>query len=454
MKIVIVGAGEVGFHIASHLAIENKDVVVVDTDAEALRRVAEHTDVQTVFGSGSSPLTLQEAGLREAEIVLAVTNSDETNLVACLVADILSPSTKKLARLRNADFDECHDNFRNLAPHIDTVINPEIEVVKTIDQLMSVPGAVDVGEFADGRVKFVGVKLDETSRLIGTPLSELPAKIGKPLPLIAAVVREEELIIPRGNNRLLAGDEVYFVSEENQLLDTLAVFDKQYEPVRRVMIIGGGSIGLRLAELLESKSIYTKIVESRPDRCEFLAERLNKAVVLHGDGSDQELLSEENIQDMDMVVTLTNDEETNILASLLAKRMGAKKTITKISKFSYFPLMTAVGIEKVVSPRLSAINSILQHIRRGKVLSAISIKGEQGEVIEAVAMETSEIVGKPLKNISFPKDVLITAIIRDQQVSIPSGESVIDPGDRIIIFARRQAIPKLEKILAVKLEFF
>lgn len=252
----------------------------------------------------------------------------------------------------------------------------------------------------------------------------------------------------------MAGDEVYFISDKDKLMDTLAMFDKKFEPVRRVMIVGGGSLGLRLAASLEEKSIYTKIVEINAQRCQVLADRLNKAVVLHGDGSDQDLLKEENIQDMDMVVTLTDNEETNILASLLAKQMGARKTITKISRFSYFPIMATIGIEKVVSPRLSAINGILQHIRRGKVLSAISIKGEQAEIIEAVAMETSEIVGKPLKDISFPKGVLVTSIIREDRVIIPSGESVVDPGDRVIIFARRQAIAKLEKILSVKLEYF
>ncbi len=454
MKVVIVGAGQVGLHIASHLTMEQKDVVVIDTDAEALRLVSDQIDVQTVLGSGSSPVTLEEAGLKEAEIVLAVTNSDETNLVACLMADIISPATKKLARLRNADFDDYHDNFREFAPHVDTVINPEIEVVKTIEQLMRVPGAVDVGELADGRVQFVGVNLDEGARLAGARLTELSDRIGDPTPLIAAIVRGGELIIPGGGDRLMAGDEVYFISDKDKLMDTLAMFDKKFEPVRRVMIVGGGSLGLRLAASLEEKSIYTKIVEINAQRCQVLADRLNKAVVLHGDGSDQDLLKEENIQDMDMVVTLTDNEETNILASLLAKQMGARKTITKISRFSYFPIMATIGIEKVVSPRLSAINGILQHIRRGKVLSAISIKGEQAEIIEAVAMETSEIVGKPLKDISFPKGVLVTSIIREDRVIIPSGESVVDPGDRVIIFARRQAIAKLEKILSVKLEYF
>jgi trk system potassium uptake protein TrkA len=298
------------------------------------------------------------------------------------------------------------------------------------------------------------VNLEDESRLASVQLSDLPDIIGKARPLIAAVVREDELIIPRGNDRLEPGDLVYFISEEDKLLDTLSLFNKYDQPVNRALIIGGGRIGLRLASLLEENLIYCKIIEQNPDRCAYLAERLNKTIVLHGDGSDQGLLAEENIQDMDIVITLTKDEETNILASLLAKRMGARKSITRISKFSYFPLMNAIGLEQVVSPRLSAINTILQHIRKGKVLSAISIKGEQAELIEAVALETSEIVAKPLRNISFPKGAMVAGIIRKENIIIPSGDSVIEPDDRVIIFARREAIPKIEKILAVKLEYF
>ncbi|MBU4209420.1 MAG: Trk system potassium transporter TrkA [Proteobacteria bacterium] len=454
MKVVIVGAGEVGFHIASRLSHENKDVVVIDKDSDAIRRISDNIDVQVIVGSGSSPVSLEDAGIKEAEILLAVTNSDETNLVACLVANIISPYTKKLARVRDADFDKYHATFRDHAPHIDTLINPEIEVVKTIDRLMNMPGAVDVGKFADGRVKFIGINLDKEARLAGSRLHEIPAMLGKPGPLIAAVIRDEKLIIPSGDDRLLPGDLVYFISEDDKLMDTLAIFDKHAEPVSRVLIVGGGRIGLRLATLLDDKPVYTKIIEKNPDRCAKLAEKLNKVVVLHGDGSDQRLLNEENIQETDFVITLTDDEEINILASLLAKKLGARKTITKISKFSYFPLMSMIGIEQVVSPRLSAINTILQHIRRGKILSSLSIKGEQAEFMEAVALETSEIVGRPLKNISFPKGSLVASIIRNDNIIIPSGDSVIEPDDRIIIFATRQAIPKIEKILTVKLEYF
>ncbi len=453
MKIVIVGAGEVGFHIASRLAMENKDVVVIDTSAPALKRLSETIDVQTVTGSGSNPSILEAAGVRDAEIMLAVTDSDEVNLVACLMADTLSPTTKKLARLRGADFDTYHDVFKSNAPHIDTVINPEIEVVRTIEQLMSVPGAVDVGEFAGGRIKFVGVYIDPDSRLANVKLADLPNVVKDDRPLIAAVVRDDRLIVPKGGDHLRSGDLVYFISEERKLFRHLSIFGKHTEQVRRVFIVGGGKIGLRLATRLEKKSISCKLIERRADQCELLAEKLNRTVVLHGDGSDQSLLVEENIHDADLFVTLTSDEETNILASLLAKRLGAKKTITQINKFSYFSLMSTIGIEQVVSPRLSAINSILQHIRRGKVLSAISIKGEEGEVMEALAMPTSDIVAKPLNRIAFPKGAMVAGILRGDSIIIPTGDSMIEPEDRIIIFATRQAIPGVEKILSVKLEY-
>jgi trk system potassium uptake protein TrkA len=455
LKILIVGAGEVGYHIASRLAVENKDVVVIDTSTEALRRVSEGIDVQAVVGSGSSPVTLEEAGIHEAEILLAVTDSDEANLVACLMADALSPSTKKLARLRSDHFDAYRELFREKAPHIDTIINPDIEVVHTIERLMQLPGAVDVADFADGRLKFVGVYLESISRLAGVRLDELPRIVPENRPLIAAVVRDEELIIPRGKDRLQAGDLIYFISEEKQLRETMAVFDKQGEPARRVLIVGGGRSGLRLANALENRSsVSCKIIERRPDRCAELAERLSRTIVLCGDGSDQRLLLEENVGEMDLVVTMTRDEETNILTSLLSKRLGARKSITRISKFSYFPLMSTIGLEQVVSPRLSAINTILQHIRRGKILSAISIKGEAGEVMEAVAMETSAIVSKPLMKIKFPKGAILVGLIRGDEIIIPSGGSVVEPGDRTIIFARRDAVPGVEKLLSVKLEYF
>lgn len=454
MKIVIVGAGEVGFHIASRLSLENKDVIVVEKNADALRRISENLDVQTVEGSGSSPAVLEQAGIKGADILLAVTNSDETNLVAALFANILSPTTIKLARIRSEEYLMYQDALRHDPYRIDVVINPEAEAVKSVENLLKVPGAVDVGEFADGRIKVIGVRLDADSPVTGTKLVDLKKKTGNKKILVAAIIRNEKCIIPSGEDQILEGDLIYFVSEERELKEALKIFGKQAEPFNRILLIGGGNLGLRLAKALEGLSIHAKLIEKDPDRCRKLAEHLDKVIVLQGDGSEQGLLQEENVQDMDVVATLTGDEETNILTSLLAKRMGAQKTVTRISKFSYFPLVSAIGLEHIVSPRLAAINTILQHVRRGKVLSAMALKGEEAEALEAVALETSDIVGKPLQQIRFPQGALVVAIIRGDEVIIPTGDSVILPQDRIIIFSTPQSIPRVEKALMVKLEYF
>jgi len=451
---VIVGAGEVGFHIASRLSLENKDVVLIEKDPGALRRVSENLDVQTVVGCGSSPATLQQAGIKEADILLAVTNSDETNLVASLFANILSPTTIKLARIRGEDYLMYQEALSQGPYSIDMVINPEAEAVKTIKRLLQVPGAIDVGEFADGRIKVIGVRLDADCPVNGTKLVDLKKKTGNKKILVTGIVREEKLIVPSGDDKLLEGDLIYFISEKKDLKGALKIFGKQAEPLNRVLLVGGGNLGLKLAAALEELSIHTKLIERDPDRCRELAELLDKVIILQGDGSDQGLLQEENIQDMDVVITLTGDEETNILTSLLAKRMGAQKTVTRISRFSYFPLVSAIGLEHIISPRRAAINTMLQYVRRGQVLSAMALKGEEAEVLEAVALETSDVVGKPLQNVPFPKGALVVAIIRGDEVIIPTGNSVIQPHDRIIIFSTRQGIPRVEKALMVKLEYF
>ncbi|NVM20321.1 MAG: Trk system potassium transporter TrkA [Desulfobacterales bacterium] len=454
MKIVIVGAGEVGFHIASRLALEKKDVVVIDKSADALRRVFENLDVQTVQGLGSCPAILEQAGIKEADILLAVTNSDETNLVASIFATVLSRTTIKLARIRSEEYLAYHDVLRQDPYNIDVLINPEAEAVRAVEKLLVVPGAVDVGEFADGRVKLIGVRLEEDCPVTGLRLADLKHKTGKKKILVAAIIRDENLIIPSGDDKLLAQDLIYFISEEKELQAALKIFGKRSESLGHILLVGGGNLGLRLAKTLEDLSIHTKLIEKNPRRCKELAKHLDKIIILQGDGSDQGLLQEENVQDMDVVVTLTGDEETNILISLLAKRMGARKTLTRISKFSYFPLVSAIGLEHVVSPRLAAINTILQHVRRGKVLSAKALKGEEAEVLEAVALETSDIVGRPLKQIPFPKGALVVAMIRGDEVIIPAGDSVILPEDRIIIFSTRQGIPQVEKALMVKVGYF
>ncbi|MCK5836805.1 MAG: Trk system potassium transporter TrkA, partial [Desulfobacula sp.] len=339
MKIIIVGAGEVGYNIASRLASENKRVVVIDKDPNAIRRLSENLDIQAITASGSSPKVLIDAGINEADILLAVTDSDETNLVACMITNLISPTTKKLARIRNADFDPYHDRFKKEPPHIDTVINPEIEVVDTIRKLMDVPGAVDVGDFIDGQVKYVGIRLEKHSPLAGMQLANFPDKFGEDRPLIAAIIRNNKVIVPIGSNKMKPGDLIYFVCETQKLAKALKIFGKKIRPIQRALIIGGGRIGERLAKILESDNIKTKIIESDIDRCHYLSEQMGKTVILHGDGSDQKIFLEENAGQSDVVVSVTDDDETNILVSLLAKNLGVHNTITRIVKLSYLPLL-------------------------------------------------------------------------------------------------------------------
>lgn len=454
MRIIIIGAGEVGFNIASRLASENKEVTVIDHDESAVRKLSDTLDIQTIAASGSDPDVLKDAGICRADLLLAVTDSDEINLVACLMAGLIAPDIKKMARLRNAAFDPFHDRFKTGVPGIDAVINPETEVVKSIRRLMSVPGVVDVGQFIDGQVKYAGIRIDPESPLTGIKLMDFPSRFKEDRPLIAAIIRNGQVIVPGGADEILPGDHVYFVCETDKLEKTLAVFGITTNPVKNVAIIGGGRVGERLARTLETEGVSTKIIESGIERCHHLSATLEKTIVLHGDGSDQALFKEENIKASDAVIAVTNEDETNILVSLLARNIGVKNTIARIEKSGYLQLLPAIGIEKVVSPRLSAISSILREVRKGKVLSDISIFFEKGEFIEAVAIESSQITSKPLKKLAFPKGSLLVCIVKENRVVIPTGDSQVEPGERMIIFAVKSAIRKLEKLLTVKLGFF
>jgi trk system potassium uptake protein TrkA len=454
VKIIIVGAGEVGYNIASRLASENKEVVVIEKNPDLARILFEDLDVQVIEGSGSSPAVLTRAGIQDSDILLAVTDSDEINLTACLVTNLLSPSTKKLARIRNTDFDTFHEIFKTQIPYIDTIINPEIEVVKTIRRLVDIPQALDTGDFAHGRVRYTGIRIDAASVMAGMCLKDFQNRFGDKRPLIAAIVRKDEVIVPRGSDYIFPGDLVYFVSHADQLKDTLKLFNIQINPIQSALIVGGGRVGARLAAQMETEGIKTRLIEADKTRCLELAEQMDKTIILHGDGSDQKLFMEENLNQIDAVISVTDDDETNVLVSLLAKNLGVKNTVTRIGKSSYYPFLSTIGIDKVVSPRFSAVSSILQNVRQGKVLSDISIFGERGEFIQAIALETSDITNRPLKDIHMPRGALLVCIIRNGDIIIPTGDSVVTPGDQIIVFTVKQAVKKMEKLLTVKLEFF
>lgn len=454
MKVIIIGAGEVGFHIARRLSDEAKDVVIIDTDGRALKKIIEYVDVQTVEGSGAVPRVLKEAGIRDADVLLAVTDSDEINVIACMFADALSPNLVKLARIREDEYVTMGDDASALdILHIDKAINPDVEVVRSVKRLVDFPQAEEISEFAGGKIKLVGYRIKEDSSVIGTALMNLRHAVDNIDVIIAAIVRDEKLIIPSGEDQIRSGDLVYFVCGQEHIHDILERLGSKAKPVRRIMIIGGGDIGLRLARELENR-LHVRIIDQDPDVCEFLSQTLNKSIVLSGDGRDQDLLREENVQEMDFVVTLTGDEETNILTSLLARNLGAKRTVTRINKPAYLPLVGAIGIDNTISPRQSAVNSILRYMRKGKVISATTIKGDEAEALEAIAQEGSNLVGTAIKDLKFTKGTLILSLQRGDDVIFPSGDTVINPGDRILLLSTRKNISKLEKRLTGKVEFF
>ncbi len=454
MRVIIVGAGEVGFNVARRLSGESKDVVVIDKNAKALSKVSDSLDVQTIQGSGSSPEILEEAGIREADILLAVTDKDEINLIATFIANRISPDVIKLARIRNDDYTKYSHMFSEGDLRIDTIINPDEEVVESILRVMSVPGAVEINDFVGGEVRLIGVKLPDDSPLSGVALMNVREHLGDVDVVIAALVRDDQLIIPGGLDTIEKGDIVYFTCIRDQQETLLKRAGILSDPIRKVMIVGGGNVGLRLAQALDNKKYHTRLLDNDPERCADLSEELDRVIVLNGDGTDQDLLKEENVGDLDMVISVTGDEEMNILSCLLAKNLGARKTITRINNFAYMPLIRPIGIDHLVCPRLSAINSILHFVRQGKVISAVSIKGEEAEALEAIAQEKSGIVGKPIMDLNLPAGTLILCFQRGDEVIIPTGITVIEPNDRLLIISTHKNIPKIEKALTTKLELY
>jgi len=457
MNIIIIGAGEVGYNLAKKLSREGHDVVVVDHDPEKIREIDETLDVKSLLGKGSSPGILKQAGMEDAELVIAVTDSDEINMVACLIAGTQSKIPKRIARIRNLEYTRETRIFDEQHLDIDLCINPEMETARTIVRLIENPGSADFAEFADGRVELLGVKIEEDSYVKGKKLRELQ-EVRSRFPdlkvLIVAISRDDQIIIPHGDETIFVGDILYAVVDRHSISSVLAYLRKEEVPVRRVLIAGGSSIGFEVARQLQDRGIVVRVIEADAGRCERMAESLEKVLILQGEVTDQGLLKEEGIAEADFFISVSDDEDANILASLLAKRLGVKKTITLVRHLHYLSVLPAIGIDAVVSPRLSAIGRIMHYIRKGKVLSVATLKEEDAEVIETVALETSDIVNRPIKTLKFPKGALIGAVVRGGDVIIPGGDDVILPDDRVVIFALQSAIPKVEKTLMVKLEYF
>jgi trk system potassium uptake protein TrkA len=454
MNFIIIGAGEVGYHLASRLSQEKMDVVIIEKDEEKVKRVIDTLDVQTIHGSGSSIETLKQAGIEDADMIIAVTNSDEVNMISCLVASAQSKVPIKIARIRNPEYSQNSGILGEKHLNIDLTINPEMEMVKTISRLVEIPDATDIVEFAEGRVRITGIKVDPQSYVIGKKLKDLSKENLQHDIIVAAIFRNDKVIVPRGDDIIQENDLVYAVTDAKKIIPITNYFKEKEHKAQRVMILGGGHIGVELAQIFEKKGIKTKIIEPNEQRCSDIAEKLDKTIVLRGSGTDQGLLEEENIKDIDILIAVSEDEQTNIMVSLLAKRLGAKKVISLINHLTYTSLVSNIGVDVVISPHLAAVSRILQFIRKGKVLSVASFYKENAEAIEIIAMETSDIVNKPLRNIKFPRGAIIGAVVRGKEIIIPTGDTIILPDDRVIIFTLTSVIPSVEKSLMVKMEYW
>jgi trk system potassium uptake protein TrkA len=457
MKILILGAGQVGSSAADHLSREEaNEVTVVDTRPNVLRELQDRLDIRTVVGHAAHPEVLDRAGADDADIIVALTDTDETNMVACQIAYTMFNTATKIARIRSAEYMRAKELFAHDAIPIDVRISPEQLVCEYIEQLILYPGTSQVLDFADGRVRLVGARADRDGLLVGQRIATLKEHIPNTEARIAAIYRDGKAMLPEGDTVIQEGDEVFFIADRKDIRVFMSEMRRLEDPVRRVVIAGGGNIGVRLAQALEQTN-QVKIIERDPKRARHISEQLNKAIVLVGDAADEDLLLEENIDNVDVFCGLTNSEEANILSSMLAKRLGAHKVMALINRASYVDLVEAGSIDIAISPQQITIGSLLAHVRRGDVVKVHSLRRGAAEAIEAIAhgeKENSKVVGRAIEEIELPKGAAIVALVRKDKVIIAHHDTVLESGDHVILFLTdRRKIENLEKLFQVGIGF-
>jgi len=455
LSIVVVGAGEMGYHIARRLSLEKKDVTLIDKNEQRMLWVQENLDVRAICGRGSSPTVLMQAGIATASMLVAVADSDEANLVACYVGRMLNGMMKKVARLREDDYSAIPQILDEKHLGIDLVISPEQEAVAKLGQILQVPGATDVVGFAEKRIKLFGIKLQLDSPLVGRSLMDIRLAFPHEKFLIPAIFRESDIIIPRGGDILRPHDTVYIIVDADHVPRLLEICGLRSRPLKRFMVYGTTNVAVKFVRSLEEQGISSiRLIGSDGDTCERIASELRHTLVLRSETLDEEFLRSEGIRDTDLFLAMTDDDEQNALSAILAKRMGSYRVAALTNKAEYHRLVSAIGVDIAVNPRLVGVARILQFIRRGRVLSVSVLPGDAVEILECEALETSDIVGSPIKKLKFPRGSLVGAIQRGTEFIIPDGATVMIPGDRVIIFSRREAVPSIERLLTVKLDYF
>ncbi len=458
MKVIICGAGQVGWQIARHLSGERNDVTVVDSNADLVRRATYTLDVQGIAGFASYPDVLDRAGARDAEMIIAATHSDEVNMVTCQVAHSVFGINRKIARLRSQSYLDAiySDLYRRDHMPIDVVISPEKEVAAAALQRLSAPAAFDTEVFMDGLAQLFGITIDADCPVINTPLRQLSDLFSTLRAVVVGVRRDGTLFAPEAKDQLFAGDDCYVFCHRDDIARTMEIFGKKSSTQERIVLVGGGNVGLTVAQALESGSrrIRTKVIEKNRHSAERAAEALERTIVLNGDGLDAVLLAEAGISRADAMLAVTDDDKTNMLTCVRAKAEGCPYVIALINDPTLVPLMTPLGIDAYINPRATTVSSILRHIRHGRVRGVYSVGDAEAEVIEAEVLSTSPVAGRRISEIDFPEGALVGAVRKGGEVIRPVGSTRIEEGDVIAIFTLTKDVPQIEQLLQVSIDFF
>ena len=458
MKVIICGAGQVGWQIARHLSGERNDVTVVDNNPDLVRRATDTLDVQGIAGFASYPDVLDQAGARDADMIIAATYSDEVNMVTCQVAHSVFAIPRKIARLRAKSYLTAiySDLYRRDHMPIDVVISPEMEVAEAALQRLSAPAAFDTEKFLDGAAQLLGLTIDEDCPIVNTPLRQLTDLFSTLRSVVVGVRRDGSLFAPEAGDQLFVGDACYVMVHAEDIRRTLEIFGKTHRKQERVVIVGGGNVGLTVAKELEARAdrIRAKVIERSRRNAERAAEALERTIVLHGDGLDTALLAEANIERADAVLCVTDDDKTNMLAAVRAKSQGCPMAIALINDPTLEPLMEPLGIDAYINPRSVTVSSILRHFRHGRVRAVYSIGDAEAEVIEAEVLSTSPMAGSRIRDIDFPEGVLVGAVRKGDKIVKPTGALRIEEGDKVVIFSLAGDVNEVERLLQVSIDFF
>jgi len=442
LKIIIIGAGKVGCQIAKTLSSEKHDVTLIEKNDTIRQSAQNNLDVLTILGNGANVRTLEEAGIKQAYMVIAVTSSDEVNMIACMTAKQFGVP-QKIARIRNPEYLYANALSREKLG-IDLTINPERATAREIVKLLKSPiNVAQVQSFAGGKVQLFELKVEESFPFINQQLKAITFKY--PI-LVAAIYRNDKIIIPGGEEKIIAGDNLYVLIKKDYFLELNEIFNQKPLSVQNVIILGGSRIGIQAALILTKLGISTKLIERDKEKCEKIAESLPHTLVINGDGTNIDLLKSEGVETTDGFVAVTGYDEDNLLVALLAKHLGAKKVIAKVDRTNYIPILEKIGVDAVVNPRMTTASAILRFIRRGKIISLTLLKEGEAEVIELIVSPHSKIINTPLKKANLPQNSIIGAIVRKDEVIIPHGDDIIQPEDKIIIFALSSDIKEIEKI--------